>query len=431
MGDPASLAGADPASARVRRFLVAAAVICVLGAFLRVFVYAANLSLWLDEALLSLNLIRRGPRELLDPLWWDQGAPPLFLLAERSAVQILGEGEWALRLLPLIAGLASLPLFAVLARRVLGSGPFALFAIALFALSVPLARYAAEVKQYGLDVLVALIIVLPATAILRRSLRPVGIVAVALTGGLLTLVSFTAALVTAGVLIAVVAVSVERRDFVGAVTGVGLAVAGGAAGVAYVRWAAPPEGLRDRVAGAFRAAEQSPVETASRYLQVTGAEFRWAIVASGVLALAGVIALVLRDRPVFWLLTGPFLAAFAADIAGVYPFYQRFSLFTVPFALLLIAIGARAIWDLDVIARVPAVGLCAVVAAGSVVHAGDTVAYGPQWDSRQDLRPVLEEVAAERQAGDVIWIYPAAPSGSAAAWIDRGRCPLSRRRRDA
>ena len=33
---------------------------------------------------------------------------------------------------------------------------------------------------------------------------------------------------------------------------------------------------------------------------------------------------------------------------------------------------------------------------------------GPGWDSRQDLRPILAEVAAEREAGDTVWIYPGA-----------------------
>src|SRR6185503_5885584 len=65
--------------------------------------------------------------------------------------------ELTLRLLPLLAGCASLPLFALLLRQGLGkTGTFT--ALALFAASAPLVYYASEVKQYSSDVFIALLL---------------------------------------------------------------------------------------------------------------------------------------------------------------------------------------------------------------------------------------------------------------------------------
>jgi len=70
-------------------------------------------------------------------------------------VTAFGEGERALRLVPLLAGLGSLWLFPLVAGRWL-SPLESLLALALFALAQPLVYYAAEVKQYSTDVFAAL-----------------------------------------------------------------------------------------------------------------------------------------------------------------------------------------------------------------------------------------------------------------------------------
>jgi hypothetical protein len=136
-----------------------------VGIVLRLVRYAANHSLWGDEAALAVNLIRLPFSALLEPLLYHQGAPPLFLLAEKWVVTRFGFGEQALRLLPFLASCASLPLFALLARRVLSRGAAAV-ALLLFAVNDPLVFYAAQVKQYSTDVLCAILVALPALGIL-------------------------------------------------------------------------------------------------------------------------------------------------------------------------------------------------------------------------------------------------------------------------
>ncbi|PYM53478.1 MAG: hypothetical protein DMD79_26380, partial [Candidatus Rokuibacteriota bacterium] len=133
------------------------ALLVALGAALRLWQYAADASLWADEADMALNLVTRSPAELLAPLQYRQVAPVGWLLAEKAAITVLGDGELALRLIPLLASLAALPLFAAVARRTLEPRAVVL-SLALFALSPTVIFYAAQVKPYASDIAVALLL---------------------------------------------------------------------------------------------------------------------------------------------------------------------------------------------------------------------------------------------------------------------------------
>ena len=93
-----------------------------VGVVARLVQYLSGRSLWLDESLLWLNLDKRSAAGLLRPLDFAQGAPIPFLLAEKGAIGLFGDAEWSLRLLPLLAGLAALPLAVLVARRLLRPG---------------------------------------------------------------------------------------------------------------------------------------------------------------------------------------------------------------------------------------------------------------------------------------------------------------------
>lgn len=77
-------------------------------------------------------MIDHGPRESMGHLEHAQAAPPIFLWIERFMYGAFGSGELALRLLPLVCGLAALALFAALAWR-LFTPPVAVLATGLFA----------------------------------------------------------------------------------------------------------------------------------------------------------------------------------------------------------------------------------------------------------------------------------------------------------
>src|SRR5512145_1703935 len=128
----------------------------VLGAALRLWQYASGASLWADEANLALNIVDRPLGRLLGPLDYRQMAPPGWLLLQKAAVTVLGGGEHALRLVPLLGGLAALPLTWLVARRVLRPGLGPALALGLVATAVPLIFFAAQVKPYATDTAAAL-----------------------------------------------------------------------------------------------------------------------------------------------------------------------------------------------------------------------------------------------------------------------------------
>jgi hypothetical protein len=132
----------------------------ILGAVLRIARYAHFRCLWLDEIYLADSVLFRGCHNLLfAPLANQQAAPPGFLLLSRLLVSVIGPTEHALRLLPLLAGLVSLPLFLALARRTLHPGG-ATLAIALLAMLEPMIYYSSDFKQYSCDMAVSLGIML-------------------------------------------------------------------------------------------------------------------------------------------------------------------------------------------------------------------------------------------------------------------------------
>ena len=122
-------------------------ILIVVGTILRVRQYLFNRSLWMDEAFLSSNIVPRSYGALLEPLNDDQGAPIGFLLIEKLATAAFGNSEYALRLVPLLAGIAALPLFYLAARRIVGRTA-ALTGLGLLAFSRPGIYYSTEVKRY-------------------------------------------------------------------------------------------------------------------------------------------------------------------------------------------------------------------------------------------------------------------------------------------
>ena len=181
-----------------RTVALAVATIAVVAAFTRVRAFAGRRSLWFDEAAVAMNIVQRSFSDLLLPLDHEQTAAPLFLWGERIAYLVGGNNEWALRALPLIAGLL-LP-FAMwsVAKRLLPPIE-ALIAVAFISLSPFLIYYANEVKPYGIDALVTALLFAAALRVQERPEERRRWIALALGGALAIGFSIPAPLVLAGV----------------------------------------------------------------------------------------------------------------------------------------------------------------------------------------------------------------------------------------
>lgn len=121
-----------------------------LGIILRLRQYFAGRPLWLDEAMVALNVLLRSYGGLLRPLDSDQTAPFPFLWGVKLSSVLWGTDERVLRLLPILGGVGLLLLMVPLARRLLEPRAAAL-AVGLTALSPLAIYYSNEIKPYGLD----------------------------------------------------------------------------------------------------------------------------------------------------------------------------------------------------------------------------------------------------------------------------------------
>ncbi len=178
--------------------LVRAAIVSVaaLGVLLRLRQYLFNRSLWYDEALLAEHVVESGFAQLLDAI---NGAPFVFLAAARALILALGRHDWALRLVPLAAGILTLELARRLADRAFRHASARLLFLALCAFAAPLVFYASEFKPYAVDVCVALLLYLIGTGFVLVDSDRRSAVRLALAGAAAVWLSWASVFVLAAV----------------------------------------------------------------------------------------------------------------------------------------------------------------------------------------------------------------------------------------
>jgi hypothetical protein len=129
-------------------------LILAAGLALRCYHYLRDPAMWHDEAALVLNVLDKSFRDLLGPLRFSEAAPPLFLWIERSVALVLGDGTYALRLVPFVASCIALITLLMVARRHFPPGAVVWLAL-LAGCSDRLLWHSCEAKPYATDVLVA------------------------------------------------------------------------------------------------------------------------------------------------------------------------------------------------------------------------------------------------------------------------------------
>ena len=148
-----------------RRLLLG--LILVLGAALRLALYLSRPSLSIDETMIGLEIGTRSFGGLVRALDYAQTGPPLFLWATKLAAVVAGMSEYALRIIPLTAGLVLPYLTWRVGRRML-EAPHALLATAIAAAAPTLVQYSVIAKPYITDGLVALVLALCTLRVLER-----------------------------------------------------------------------------------------------------------------------------------------------------------------------------------------------------------------------------------------------------------------------
>ena len=321
----------------------------------------------------------------------------------------------SLRLFPFLCGLAGLFLFWRVAARVL-DGIAVPIAIALFAISPPLLRYSAELKQYGGDVVVILGLTLVTLDLCERapSLRRCCIAGAA--GAVAVLFSQAAVLVLAGLGAALtIRWITNRNNEVAARTAVFVTVpiwaCAALGGLILAQHHTLPQTIAFmhvfwRSRAGFLPLPVTPVGTLlwtrDRFVQFFGLLSGYPLpLLYAVLALAGFLV-VRRRRDVAPILLGPLAVTFAAAVAQQYPFRARVVLFLLPTMLLTAAASIG--WIVERIARVsrPAAGALALAAMLPPLLAIRTI---PPPYAVEQFKPVLAYVQAHRKPGDKIYVF--------------------------
>lgn len=407
---------------RDHRTAIALTFIAGLGLLARLAQYLANRSLWLDEAYLALNILQRDFGGLLQPLADNQIAPPGFLWAVKAATQLFGDGEPALRLVPLLGGLLAILLMYRVARLALGPGA-ALFATAILAWSQPLIYFASELKPYATDALAALIAYALSWPLLAPPATPTGpfpswrrVLALGLGSALLPWLSYPATFVLAGLGVALLWEPLWRREWPRLLRLVVLPLLWGVSlGLLYLL--VLRQGLGNDFLRAFWRDFFAPFPPRSLtdlywfpqswfdFLVFAGglpfyglATFAW---------LSGAVALWRERRwSLLLALLLPLGFAVLASMLRLYPLYIRVLLFAIPPTFLLIAAGTQTLYAALVKhSRLTAV-LLVLLLLFHPFYRSLTVLASP-WTT-EEPRPVIQHIQEQWQPGDRIYVYHAA-----------------------
>ena len=384
----------------------------LLGAGLRLWQWQLGTSFFLDELAVLHNVAARPVAQLLgQPLADSQVTPPLFLLAEKACLALLGRSELALRLPALLTALAALPLLWALARRVLAA-PLVPLALLAFAAGFTFIYYGSQVKQYAGDVTATLLV--QWLALRLRAARPPSLrqwVGAALAGAVLPFCSHVSVLVLAGcgaalVLLAALDAGRPRLQATAAVVaawalscGLGLLLSEAA--------------LTPRVStfqhffwheGLLPLSPRLPMALAAALAERWANGLSWPHPASLWVAftLFGAGCLAARQRGAALLLLAPWLVAVAASVAQQFPLRARLMDFLVPSLLLFFFAGVQTLagW---VGRRSRPLGWG--VLALSALPVGYSLAHNLPPYCAEDTKGLYTQLARARQATDAIYAY--------------------------
>ena len=381
-----------------------------VGMTVRAIEYLHNKAVWLDEAHLALNILRRGYAGLTQSLDYSQGAPLGFLWAERLAVDVLGPGEFSLRLLPLLASLAASILVYAFLRRYAHARGF-LVALAVFTLAIPVIRYASEVKAYATDLSIALALYLLLFPIARRPLTFAYAALIACAGAASVWLAFPALFVLIGigaVLFAHAVIAQDRRRAallacVGAVWIASIALDY----VVMLRHNTGDAELRTWWLDRFM---PLPPRTFSdvnwfvrTYFEAFAEPLGLGVGGAGVGALLfgiGAFALWCRDRLRLALLLAPIGAALGASGAQVYPFMGRFLLFAVPLMLVGMAEGWAFLAE-----NVQRRAILAIAGIALLIQPAAASLKGVLKPGEDGIRPAFAYLDSHWRDGDRLYVY--------------------------
>jgi len=389
------------------------ALLFLIGMGLRLRQYLTGRSLWIDEAMLALNIVNRDIMSLFKPLDYDQGAPLGFLLVEKIFNLLLGRNEYALRLFPLIVGVLSIGAFYLLLKRLLLNNAAVFTALALFVLNPRLIYYSSEVKQYILDVFVTIALFLFAVPLLEMRAGKKDFIYLAAAGFLALWFSHPALFVLAGIGITLVILYIQRRDHMGLryLVGIGLFWVATITllYLLILKDIQQNAYMREYWQGAFLPVP--PWSNLGWFSQVLneniGLQFGipHAVYLVFLLMLVGWFVLWKNQRSYAMVMGFIILFTLIASSLQLYPVLERMILFTLPIGLVLIGKSIELLYS-----TLPKRGsvhlLITAIIAGYLIYGplATSVGYFLQPRYYEHMRPAMENLQASWKAGDTLFV---------------------------
>jgi len=330
------------------KFILSSTFLIILtGIFLRLKHYTDNVSVHLDEAYLSLEIVIRSMKSivLLESYYADMPFhPPGFLLIEKAIVSWLGPGELSLRLFPILCSIAALFMFCIFFKRFSSASTYWV-ALLLFSLNEPLIYFSAQVRPYGIDPLICMALFIMADTM--RQEKRVRIVLYGLAGGLAMFFSYPAIFILCAAAIYLVSLCIYEKDMKRLLK----------FGCTFLLWLVcffflyltvlqsmvnnqrvyrsplhfvPAQG---NLIEKGQWVVQSLLEVFDQPLGIAPA-WLW-----GIVSIIGIIVLIRRNKYRMALLISPFIIVLTGSYFNKYPFGDKFLVFYIPVLLVFVAEG--------------------------------------------------------------------------------------------
>jgi hypothetical protein len=401
--------------AKRRAWVLLFALLAVAAAGARVLQFWRVHSLMLDECAVCMNILDRGPAGLVKALDYDQAAPLGYLFLQKAVFAGLGMSDLSVRVVPLFFGLAAIPLAAIIVVWLFPPrtkmAP-ALLAFGLISLNRGLAVYSGISKQYTLECVCTLLLLLALFMAIGQNDGPAASgwkAWLLIVSPLLVWLSYGAVFVIAGIVAALLARAVFTRQrravnlalrftlcaapnlllfFLFSARGaLGNQTLSGLWSQGYLPlW--PPVQTIKWLYQAFIAVGENVIHLRLAFLLPLG--------------LVLTAAYAVRRRAWFWLACAmAVLACLGASALGRYPFSGRLLLFLVPIFVLMLAKAVDLLGQYSNMAAVAATALMLVVA--SIPFIGQVVLRDSSIDQ---VRVVHKALLAKVEPGDQIWVAP-------------------------
>jgi hypothetical protein len=334
----------------------------------------------------------------------------------KAVISLLGAAEWSLRLVPFAASVLGLFGFAWVARRLLSANA-TILAVTLFAFSPQLVSYAGECKQYACDAAIAIGLLAVALGLLEGRSGLARWLALGFAGAVAVWCSHPSTFVLGGIGSAILlhaAITRDRKRFLAASLTVGSWLVSFAACYALcLKQLGGNKYLIDYWTDHFLPLPPTKFGDITwigdhliAFFTVPGG-FGGTLIPLGgfaaALALVGLREFARERWPVAMAFVTTMLLVLLASGLRKYPFGGRLLLFLVPFAALLVARGAWAVYEAARERnRFAATVLLGLLAVTGVWQTLDVIRRPLR---QEELKPLLDEVRAGMQPGDRVYVY--------------------------